>query len=154
MDEARVRAASTFKERAAQGLYDFATRNENLSKSITQLYLDGGFQWCVGDYTSFKTGETIFYRSSWELEYAKLLDADESVTTWEYEPFSIKYTLGTKQRSYLPDFLVTYSDGTKELVEVKPPSLESTRANQAKRLAALDLCNTNGWHYASWNATG
>jgi hypothetical protein len=151
MDAAHTKAASTFKQRAAAGEYDFQTRNANLSKSITRLYLDGGFQWCVGDYTSSKTGETIFYRSSWELEYAKLLDADDTVIMWEYEPFAIKYVHGKKTKNYLPDFLVTYSNGAKELVEVKPRELESNAVNQTKRLAALDLCNRNGWCYAGWS---
>jgi len=152
MSAAHAKASLTFKERASQGLYDFTTRNENLSKAITKLYLEGGFKWSVGDYTSSKTGEVIFYRSSWELEYAKMLDTNAAVTTWDYEPFAIKYVIGTKQHNYVPDFLVTYVDDTKELVEVKPPSLDSTNVNRAKRLAALELCNKNGWSYASWNS--
>jgi hypothetical protein len=153
MNAAHEKASSTFKKRAAQGLYDFATRNDNLSKAITKLYLEGGFKWSVGEYTSSKTGEVIFYRSSWELEYAKLLDADNSVATWDYEPFAIKYIIGKKQRNYVPDFLVTYSNGVVELVEVKPPTLEDTNVNRAKRLAALELCNKSGWSYASWNVS-
>jgi hypothetical protein len=150
MITAHNKAVSTFKERALQGQYDFTTRNENLSKAITKLYLEGGFKWSIGEYTSHKTGEVIFYRSSWELEYAKLLDQDNTVTTWDYEPFAIKYILGKKKKNYVPDFLVTYSDGTVEIVEVKPFALEDTNVNRAKRLAALELCNKNGWTYASW----
>lgn len=150
MNAAHVKASTTFKERASRGVYDFTTRNENLSKAITKLYLEGGFKWSIGEYTSSKTGEIIFYRSSWELKYAQLLDEDTTVLSWEYEPFAIKYIIGKKQRNYVPDFLVSYTDGTKELVEVKPFALEGTNVNRAKRLSALELCNKNGWSYASW----
>lgn len=154
MEAARTKALSTFRERLANGQYDFTTRNENLSKAITNLYLDGGFCWSVGEYTSAKTGETIFYRSSWELEYAKILDADTTVATWQYEPLAIEYIYKSKVKRYLPDFLVCYTDGTKELVEVKPKELVTNDVNQAKRNAAIKVCNDNGWQYVFWSSQG
>ena len=123
-----------------------------ISQRITQLYLEGGFHWSTGTYVSSKTGATINYRSSWELEYAKLLDADETVTTWKYEPFAIPYEHDGETKQYLPDFLVSYDDESKELVEVKPDRLTYTSINEAKRKAAIALCEVAGWTYVSWNA--
>jgi len=150
MSEAtRAKLSATRKSMFASG--DLVINREAISKSITKLYLEGGFQWCVGEYTSSKTGEVIFYRSSWELAYAELLDNDPTVVTWEYEPFSIVYRYGKKMKNYLPDFLVTYDDGIKELVEVKPKQLETYGVNVAKRDAALTKCVAEGWHYAGWS---
>lgn len=147
--ETRRKLGDTRKRMFASG--ELTINREAISKSITRLYLEGGFQWCVGSYASGKTGKVIHYRSSWELEYAKLLDADDAVSTWVYEPFAITYELNGESKRYLPDFLVSYKDGTEELVEVKPVELESNAVNHAKRLAALDLCNRNGWRYAGWS---
>ncbi len=147
--ETRRKLGETRKAMFASG--ELTINREAISKRITQLYLEGGFQWCVGDYTSTKTGKIIAYRSSWELEYAKRLDADDNVAMWEYEPFAIVYEVDGESKRYLPDFLVTYVDGVKELVEVKPKELESTIVNQAKRLAALELCDKNDWCYAGWS---
>jgi hypothetical protein len=64
----------------------------------------------------------VEYRSGWELEVAKYLDLDPKVKEYEYESITIEYLSNTrtgKIRTYYPDFLITYKDGTKKLVEVK-----------------------------------
>ncbi len=51
------------------------------------------------------------------------LDAHAAVLTYSYESLKIPYisNLKTKKvRNYLPDFLVTFTDGSQMLVEVKP----------------------------------
>lgn len=141
--------SDTRKRMFASG--ELTINREKISRSVTKLYLDGGFQWCVGKYHSPKAGKEIAYRSSWELTYAKLLDADPDVTSWEYEPFAIAYELNGERKRYIPDFLVTYADGSRELVEVKPKELEGNAVNQAKRLAAVELCEGEGWAYAAWS---
>jgi hypothetical protein len=37
------------------------------------------------------------------------------------------------------------------LVEVKPPSLVDAGLNEAKRQAALEFCQRNGWSYRHWH---
>jgi len=148
--EARTKAAQTFKDRFANGEYDFTERNDKISAAITQLYLDGGFQWSTGQYTSIKTGATCNYRSSWEKEFMELLDNDPRVEAWNYEPLTIPYIHEGKTHRYIPDFLVVI-DGKDVLVEVKPPSLTDTKMNEAKRQAASDFCQKNGWKYQVWN---
>ena len=148
--EARSKAAQTFKDRFASGEYDFTARNDKISAAITQRYLDGGFEWSTGQYTSIKTGATCNYRSSWEAEFMRILDFEPRVATWNYEPFTIPYVYEGKTRRYIPDFLIVL-DGEDVLVEVKPPSLTDTGLNEAKRQAALDFCHRNGWKYRVWN---
>ena len=147
---AHAKASQTFKDRFANGEYDFTERNDKISATITQRYLDGGFEWSTGQYTSSKTGDTCNYRSSWERELMERLDLDPRVDIWKYEPLFITYTHEGKSKRYIPDFMVVL-DGQTLLVEVKPPSLTDTDMNEAKRQAALDFCQRNGWKYRVWN---
>lgn len=136
------------KERLASG--EIVINRDKISATITQRYLDGGFEWSTGQYTSSKTGRTCNYRSSWEAAYMEELDGRDDVVDWHYEPLSIPYVLEGKTRRYVPDFQVVLSDGTSLLVEVKPSELASTEMNEAKRTAALDFCQKIGWKYTVW----
>lgn len=65
----------------------------------------------------------IYFRSSWELKFAKYLQwlkEQKLILEWEHEPQTFwfeKIRRGT--RSYLPDFKVFRHDGTHYWVEVK-----------------------------------
>jgi hypothetical protein len=149
MKEAREKAAETFKKRSAAGEYDFETRNQNLSKSIAQKYIDGTFEFSKGNYTSTKTSQTHHYRSSWELLYMQKLDADSDVLQWEYEFASMSYEFEGTTHRYVPDFHVIMNAGHK-LVEVKPMALRNTLRNIAKKEAAIKYCLELGWDYCEW----
>ena len=76
----------------------------------------------TGIYKSSKCNTPVKYRSGWELTVAKYLDLDPSVVEFQYEGFAIEYVANLKTgktRSYYPDFLVSYRDGTHKLIEVK-----------------------------------
>lgn len=149
--KAKKKAASTFKQRFASGEYDFTERNDKISAAITQRYLDGGFEWSTGQYTSTKTGRTCNYRSSWEAAYMEELDSRDDVVDWHYEPFSIPYTLDERTKRYIPDFQVVLRDGRCLIIEVKPPEMTSTEMNNAKMIAAKDFCAKNGWSFITWS---
>jgi hypothetical protein len=146
MESAREKGAETWKQRYENGEYDFEERNSKISKSITQLYLDGGQKWARGKYTSTMSNNTYHYRSSWELRYMKELDEDINVTSWDYEPFSIEYILDEKVKRYIPDFIVKTKTG-QILVEVKPESLKSTKVNLLKEESARQWCKENNHEY-------
>lgn len=148
--KAHIKASATFKQRYADGHYDFTERNDKISATITQRYLDGGFEWSTGQHTSSKTGKICNYRSSWELTYMQLLDCDESVVTWNYEPFSIPYVFEGVSRRYIPDFHVI-RDTQEYIVEVKPDNLIGTPMNEAKREAAISFCDKNNLTYTTWS---
>jgi hypothetical protein len=149
MIKASVKGGATFKKRAAAGEYDLKTRNNKISEKLIKLYMDGGRPWSTGNYTSTKTGKTIYYRSSWELQYAQTLDADPNVLTWEYEWESVSYTIDNITHRYIPDFHVVLTSGKHLFVEIKPKALVSTAKNVAKRDAALKLCEQRGWQYVT-----
>lgn len=68
-------------------------------------------------------GRSIYFRSSWEAEYAFYLDflkKQKEIIEWQFESDKFvfeKIKFGT--RSYLPDFKITNKDGSVEYHEVK-----------------------------------
>lgn len=143
----RENISKTRKERLSSG--EIVINRDKISAAITQRYLDGGFEWSTGQYVSSKTGKTCNYRSSWEHQLMQLLDSDDRVDTWSYEPLSIPYVLDGTPRRYVPDFLVV-SGGCDFLIEVKPPSLSDLPINAVKRETAIAFCQKNGWKYGEW----
>ena len=101
----------------------------------------------TGTYVSFKTGAECKYRSGWELAYMKWLDAHAEVVHFGYEAVKIPYVSNLKTgkvRHYFPDFLVTFKDGSKTLVEIKPKKRVSQLAVQKKLKAAEVWCQAHG----------
>jgi hypothetical protein len=68
-------------------------------------------------------GQRHFFRSSWEVVYAKYLQSlveNHIIISWEFEPVSFKFSDTTNSvRSYTPDFRVTNLDRSIEFHEVK-----------------------------------
>lgn len=99
-------------------------------------------------YTGTKNGGAIVYlRSSYESTYARMLDADPTVVSWQHEPLRIPYLFEGSVHNYVPDFMVTTDEGP-VLVEVKPSLLSDTVQNLAKMRAAQAWCDTNDVAYA------
>lgn len=99
-----------------------------------------------GVHVSLKTGKECRYRSGWELSYLKYLDSNQDIVTFQYEELVIPYVSNVrtgKLRKYYPDFFVEYSDGHKELVEIKPSKRMTQMKVQKKLLAAGDWCRAN-----------
>lgn len=64
----------------------------------------------------------IYVRSSWEANYArylKFLQDQGLLTSWEYEPCEFHFPIKRGNTFYVPDFRVTWPDGTVEYHEVK-----------------------------------
>ena len=97
---------------------------------------------------SEKLGKEVFYRSSWEKAAVEWLDKELAVKTFTYEPFAITYKLneGNREhvRRYIPDFLVEYVDGRKELWEIKPAVYSESAKVKQKQLAAEEYSQTHG----------
>lgn len=82
-------------------------------------------------------GNRIFARSSWEANYARILQRYEDlgkIICWEHEPETFWFD-GIKRgcMSYLPDFRVTTNDGDVEYHEVKG-WMDSRSATAIKRM--------------------
>ena len=89
-----------------------------------------------GYHHSPKAGK-VHYRSSYELAFYQQLDQESEVSTYEVEAVQIPYYFDGRQRTYIPDVLIHYTDGGQELVEIKPEALLDTPENDAKFEAAF-----------------
>jgi hypothetical protein len=100
---------------------------------------------CIGygEIVQSQKGGVIRTKSTWETRYIKLLDVDEDVISFQYEPFSIRYEFEGVIKHYYPDFLVV-RENICELVEVKPSRLIILGCNPAKFKAAKRFCIEEG----------
>ncbi|NUP13793.1 MAG: hypothetical protein HOW73_47765 [Polyangiaceae bacterium] len=67
--------------------------------------------------------ENVYFRSAWEANYARylnLLKRQNGIVRWEYEAHTFVFEkISRGNRTYTPDFKVTYPDGHIEWHEVK-----------------------------------
>jgi hypothetical protein len=82
------------------------------------------------------------YDSLLERDYILELENMAGVVSWtKVHNIRIPYRmLGFIPRNYLPDFLVTYEDGTKELHETKGAGFLAWASTHAKRRAGDEWC--------------
>lgn len=124
---------------------------EKMSETKSCLIAEGRFRAYgtnnrKGWYESSKAGR-CFYRSSWELAVMQHLDADDDVCTWSFEKIRIPYRLNNNKRWYVPDFLVTRVNGTRQLIEVKPREFVNADRPRLKAEAAQRWCEENDATY-------
>lgn len=82
-------------------------------------------------------GKLIFFRSSWEANYALYLDfliKQKEIIEWEFEPDTFWFEIKRGVRSYKPDFKVQLPDGSIQYHEVKG-WMDSKSKTKLKRMA-------------------
>lgn len=72
------------------------------------------------------------------------LDNDERVMVWDSECIRIPYMYENNKRWYIPDFLITFVDGHRELWEVKAEQFITTEKVVLKSAAAMAYCECEG----------
>ncbi len=81
-------------------------------------------------------GKKIYFRSSWEVKYAKVLQCMKDyklIIEWEHEPKTFWFEkIKRGCRSYLPDFKVTLQNGSFVWIEIKG-YLDSKSKTKIKR---------------------
>lgn len=130
------------------GRHHKESSKEKMSDAKTRLIIEGKFQAYgtnnkKGWHASTKTGETCFFRSGWEEALMKHFDADVTVQSWAYEKLRISYVYHENKRWYVPDFLVTRTDGSRQLVEVKPKEFTVGERVKLKTEAGEQWCREN-----------
>lgn len=96
-------------------------------------------------YQSKKTGEWEMAHSTYELLRMAQLDADQAVASWTKKVPLVAYKdANGVDRTYVPDFLVTYSDGRQEVEEVKPEFRVKAESVQRKLKAAREQLLESG----------
>lgn len=97
---------------------------------------------------SAKMNIELFYRSSWEREYIKFLDRNNNVISFTKEKDKIAYiNTDDHKRWYIPDFLIEYKNGNKELIEIKPSCYLKHEVNKRKFKAAREFCKENNMSF-------
>lgn len=86
-------------------------------------------------------------RSPLEEIVFKELDNDPAVDYFKVEPFKIPYKYYGHTHNYLPDVLVTYKNGRKELLEIKLSGDIFSPKNQAKFRAARTFAKEHNMHF-------
>lgn len=98
-----------------------------------------------GAYTSSKTGLEEHYDSFFELLRMRMLDDDDTVTSWtKRHGITIPYEFEAARRTYVPDFLVSRNDVV-SLEEIK--GYEDPMRLSAKLTALHEFCQQRGYTY-------
>lgn len=125
-----------------------AKMSETHSRNIIEgkAYIYGGSKHKSGWHTSSKGNDEqpMFYHSSWEEALMFHFDEDKNVIRYVFERLRIAYYYQGKKRHYVPDFLVTYCDGRRSLIEIKPKQFLDNEKTKLKAEAAQIYCETNG----------
>jgi hypothetical protein len=119
------------------------------SRLMTQRILDGKFNPKTrghGLHIISTKGGSFTTKSTYETKYVEILEHDENVLFFKYEPSRIEYIIDGIRKLYIPDFLVFRVDRI-ELVEVKPSKLINIGRNPAKFEAAERYCIGEGFDF-------
>lgn len=95
-------------------------------------------------------------KSSWEFKFMQRLDTLLNVAAWTYEPKHLgvyyKCPIDGNTKQYIPDFLVQYTNGQVELIEIKPMQFAHERAAKSL-LQKIELArNIAKWDSATKTA--
>lgn len=89
-----------------------------------------------------------YYDSALEREYMIELERDPAVKIWtKKHEIKIPYKFLGFTKHYLPDFLVEYRDGSKELHETKGLPLLLWVSTKLKGESAEEYCKKQEWKY-------
>lgn len=98
------------------------------------------------EFFSLKANKLLKSRSGWEYAYFQYLDNNQDVKSYEYESLKIPYLSNKKSgkiRNYIPDFIITYIDGTVLIVEIKPKRFLEKLQIKKKLIAAKEYAEKN-----------
>ncbi len=128
------------------------------SKNATIQTIKRGYHWSKhyyqGSFFSKKNNKDVRYKSGFEYGFYKVLELLDCVVKYDVECLYIQYQLMGKTKHYVPDVLIHYKDGTKQLVEVKGLKEVKTKINQAKFKAAKKYCKKNNLEFKVWTGDG
>lgn len=100
-----------------------------------------------GFFPSKKNGKDIRYRSGLEADFYDCLERDDDVVSFEAEAIKVPYFWKGEWHNYITDLLVEFSDGTKEIWEIKPSQQTDYDQNKAKWSCANNYCENSGLRF-------
>lgn len=144
---ARQRSINLWKTRDKEWRKIFAEKQS--ARSINCYATGRGRNHVNGYHTSNKLtnlNNRLYYRSSWELSLAMMLDAIDDVTSYSYEQERIKFvnTDGCTRFTY-SDYVAIIDNSIKLMIEVKPNPISIIK--QDRIIAQLSWCISNNIQY-------
>ena len=124
-------------------------KNKEFVDKMMKFMVDGG-KHLKGYFYSFKNNKEIFYGSSYELEAYKILEDSTFVKSYDKCHFFIPYEFEGETKRYIPDILVEYITGIKEIIEVKPNALLTYKKNPFKFEALKNYGEINKLKTTIW----
>ncbi len=103
-----------------------------------------------GHFYSVKNNKDLYYQSSYEFVAFEILEQLSKVRSYDRANFRIPYMINNEIHYTVPDILITYTDGTKELIEVKAKWFLHDEKTNAKFWAMNDYAATQGWDFNVW----
>ena len=100
-----------------------------------------------GTFYSKKNNKNLFFRSGLESEFYKVLEKKQDVIRYAVECVEIEYVYEGKVRRYIPDILIEYNNGKKEIWEIKPKNQTKIPKNLAKWDAASSYCKKRNMEF-------
>lgn len=100
-----------------------------------------------GKHHSSKMFKMIPWESTLERDFIKLLDFDETIESFHFQPLQIDFLYKGKRRKYFPDFLVQRKNGKRYIYEVKAFSKINEPNNIIKFQAGHRYCSENDMIY-------
>lgn len=111
-------------------------------------YADKKFK--KGIFYSNKNNSELKYDSSYELKAFEILEQKEDILSYKKCDFTIDYVLSGKLRRYLPDIYITSTDGSSEIIEIKPEYQLDYEETKAKVAYASEYCKNNNIKFSIW----
>ena len=135
-----------------------ANTGQKRTREVRELLSELAIQRCIdetnfsrGKYFSNKNNCFIKHDSSYEVRAYELLEELGNVVSYKRCNFYIKYFYDGIDRSTNPDLLLTYADGTTEMVEVKPRRFVTNCDKTIKKInVANQYCKERGIKYSVW----
>lgn len=125
-------------------------RYQEAKRRLAAVGKSKGFQ---GIHISRKTNKYYIYKSLVEKNMMKYLDEDPSVLSYDYESIRLAYLdpLTDSYKTYIPDFIVHYSDGSTKLIECKyDDSWKLDMVVLAKNKVAEEWCKEHNATFEIW----
>ena len=97
-------------------------RSKMVSKAILEDRLIP-FSYNIKGYVSSIWGK-LFYQSSYERRFIEICEKNINIKQVIRCNFCIYYYVDKKRHRYHPDFIIIYKNDSKEIVEIKPKSLQ------------------------------
>ncbi|WP_232302940.1 TnsA-like heteromeric transposase endonuclease subunit [Dietzia papillomatosis] len=105
-----------------------------------------------GLWWSSTVGKHVGYESLHERSFLATADADPDVVHISSQPLQVSGPdlVSDRLRTRIPDYLLTYADGSVELVDVTTPKRAGTERVAEASSWLRQACRLRGWHYRLW----